>query len=156
MTSLRQHLLVQPDLPTYLEELAMLNFQSPGFLRRVLLADAVSAVAMGLLLAAGAGMLEPLLGLPATLLREAGLVLLPIAAFVAYAGLRKELSRRLVWAVIVVNALWVVDSFVLLFSGWVAPTILGQVFIAGQAVVVAVFAELEFFGVRRARINATA
>jgi hypothetical protein len=130
----------------------MLNFQSPGFLRRVLLADAVSGLALGLLLVAAAGLLEPLLGLPADLLREAGFVLLPIAAFVAYAGLRKELSRRMVWAVIAVNALWVVDSFFLLLSGWVAPTVLGQVFVAGQAVVVAVFAELEFFGVRRARL----
>ena len=130
----------------------MLNFQSPGFLRRVLVADAVSGAAMGLMLVAGAGMLEPLLGLPAALLREAGLVLLPIAAFVLYAGLRKELSRRMVWAVIALNALWVADSFVLLFSGSVAPTVWGQVFVAGQAVAVAVFAGLEFFGVRRVRL----
>jgi CHASE2 domain-containing sensor protein len=134
----------------------MLNFESPAFLRRVLLADAVSAFAMGAMLIVAAGMLEPLLGLPSLLLREAGFVLLPIAAFVAYAGLRKELSRRLVWAVIVCNALWVADSFILLFSGWVSPTVPGQVFVAGQAVVVAVFAELEFFGVRRARLAAAA
>jgi len=134
----------------------MLNFQSPGFLRRVLLADALAGLAMGAMLIAAAGMLEPLLGLPAALLREAGFVLLPIAAFVAYTGLRRELSRRMVWAVIVCNALWVADSFVLLFSGWVSPTVLGQVFIAGQALVVAVFAELEFFGVRRAGIATAA
>jgi len=134
----------------------MLNFQSPGFLRRVLLADALAGLAMGSMLIAAAEMLEPLLGLPAALLREAGFVLLPIAAFVGYTGLRRELSRRMVWAVIVCNALWVADSFVLLFSGWVSPTVLGQVFVAGQAVVVAVFAELEFFGVRRARLAAAA
>jgi len=130
----------------------MLNFQSPGFLRRVLLADAISGLAMGLMLVAAGGLLEPLLGLPEALLREAGFVLLPIAAFVGYVGLRKALSRRMVWAVIALNTLWVVDSFVLLFSGWVAPTLLGQVFIAGQAAVVAVFAELEFFGVRRVNL----
>ncbi|WP_420475678.1 hypothetical protein [Noviherbaspirillum sp. ST9] len=130
----------------------MLNFQSPGFLRRVLLADAISGLAMGLMLVAGADLLAPLLGLSAVLLREAGFVLFPVAAFIGYAGLRKELSRRMVWAVIAVNALWVMDSFVLLFSGWVTPTLLGQVFVAGQAVVVAVFAELEFFGVRRVRL----
>jgi len=134
----------------------MLNFQSPGFLRRVLLADALAGLAMGAILIAAAGMLEPLLGLPAALLREAGFVLLPIAAFVAYTGLRRELSRRMVWAVIICNALWVAESCVLLFSGWVSPTLLGQVFIAGQALVVAVFAELEFFGVRRARVAAAA
>jgi len=134
----------------------MLNFQSPGFLRRVLLADALSGLAMGLILIAGAGVLEPLLGLPAGLLREAGFILLAVVAFVGYTGLRKELSRRLVWAVVIVNALWVVDSFVLLFSGWVAPTVLGQLFLVGQAVIVAVFAELEFFGVRRVRLAAAA
>lgn len=134
----------------------MLNFQSPAFLRRVLLADAASGLAMGLALIAGAGVLEPLLGLPAALLREAGFVLLPIAAFITWTGLRKVLSRRMVWAVVIGNALWVADSFILLFSGWVSPTVLGQVFVVGQAVVVAVFAELEFFGVRRARIAAAA
>lgn len=134
----------------------MLNFQSPVFLRRVLLADAVSGLAMGMLLVLGAGTLEPLFGLPAGLLREAGLVLLPIAAFVAYVGMRRTLSRRMVWAVIICNALWVADSFVLLLSGWVTPTLLGQVFIAGQALAVAVFAELEFFGVRRMHLPVTA
>jgi hypothetical protein len=148
--------LTPPDLPTLLEELAMLNFQSPGFLRRVLVADAAAGLGMGALLIAAAGLLEPLLGLPEVLLREAGFVLVPIAGFVAYAGLWGELSRRLVWAVIVLNALWVVDSFVLLLSGWVAPSLLGQVFVAGQAVVVAVFAELEYFGVRRVRLPAAA
>ena len=88
------------------------------------------------------------LRLPAALLREAGILLVPIGVFVAYVGLRRELSRRLVWAVIVLNAIWVVDSFVLLGTGWVAPTLLGKVFVVGQAVVVAGFAELEFFGVR--------
>lgn len=134
----------------------MLNFQSPGFLRRVLLADAVSGLAMGALLIAAAEVLEPLLGLPAVLLREAGFVLVPIAAFVAYVGVRAQLSRRLVWAVIVCNALWVTDSFVLLFSGWVSPSLMGQVFVAGQAVVVAVFAELEYFGLRGVRVPSAA
>jgi hypothetical protein len=145
--------LPQPDFPTLhlstIKELAMFNTQSPLFLRRVLLADAATGILTGLLLALDAGFLEPLLGLPATLLREAGIVLLPLAAFVGYAGLRKELSRRLVWLVIAFNVLWVVDSAVLLMSGWVAPTVLGQAFIVAQAVAVALFTELEYFGLRR-------
>ena len=134
----------------------MLNFQNPAFLRRVLLADAAAAAATGLLMAVAAGFLEPLLGLPAALLREAGIVLLPIAGFVAWVGLRAKLSRRLVWTVIIVNALWVVDSVVLLASGWVSPTALGQAFVVAQAVVVAVFAELEYFGLRRSPVLAAA
>jgi hypothetical protein len=37
-------------------------------------------------------------------------------------------------------------------TGWVAPTWLGYAFVLVQAVVVALFAELQFFGLRRARL----
>ena len=52
-------------------------YQSNSFLRTVLLADAIASGATGLLMIAGAGLLEGLLGLPVALLREAGLVLIP-------------------------------------------------------------------------------
>jgi hypothetical protein len=132
----------------------MPNLQSSSFLRRVLIADALTCVATGLLMLLGAGFLEPLLGLPATLLQNVGLALLPIAGFIAYVGTRPQLSRRLVWLVIAGNAIWVVDSIVLLMSGWVAPTALGQAFIVVQAVAVAVFAELEYFGIRKSAMVA--
>ncbi|MGH8806595.1 MAG: hypothetical protein ACREX0_01795, partial [Noviherbaspirillum sp.] len=106
--------------------------------------------ALGLLLVFAAGALEPLFGLPAPLLREAGIVLLPLAAFIAHLAMREQLSRRWVWAVIIVNALWVIDSIVLLLSGWVTPTTFGQAFVIAQAVAVGVFAELEYFGLRKA------
>jgi hypothetical protein len=132
------------------EELAMFNIQSPDFLRRVLLLDAVTSVACGLLMTLGAGLLDRLLGLPSALLLEAGLLLFPFAALVVYAATRRQPSRPLIWLVIASNVLWAIDSIALLLSGWVAPTLLGEVFVVAQAVVVAVFAELEFFGMRRA------
>jgi hypothetical protein len=132
-----------------LEELAMLNVQSPLFLRRVLLADAAAGAAAGLLMLIGAGMLESLLNLPAALLRTAGASLLPFAAFLVWLGTRKSPPRAAVWAVIALNAVWVADSFYLLLSGWVAPNAAGQAFIAAQALAVAVLAELEYFGLRR-------
>ena len=58
--------------------------------------------------------------------------------------------RAGVWAVIVLNVVWVANSLLLLASGWVAPALLGYAFVMGQAVVVAVLAELEFIGLRRA------
>jgi len=127
----------------------MFNTQSPSFLRRVLLVDAFASAATGLLMAFGASLLAPLLGLPPDLLRDAGIVLLPFAAFVVFIGTRPEVPRRGVWVVIVANALWVIDSLVLLFSGWVQPTVYGQLFVAAQAFVVAVLAELEFFALRK-------
>ncbi|HJV53857.1 MAG TPA: hypothetical protein VJ652_20490 [Noviherbaspirillum sp.] len=127
----------------------MLNVQSPTFLRRVLVADAATSLACGLLLTLGAGALAPLFGLPLALLREAGLLLFPFAALVLFAATRPTLPRALAWVIVISNALWAIDSVMLLLSGWVAPTALGQAFVLAQAVVVALFAELEFFGLRR-------
>lgn len=127
----------------------MFNFQSSTFLRNVLLADAAASAATGVLMALGAGFLAPVLGLPSILLCEAGIILLPFAVLVAWIAARKPPVRGWVWAVVVCNALWVLDSIVLLMSGWVAPTVLGQAFVIAQAVVVALFAELEYFALRR-------
>jgi len=124
-------------------------YQSNSFLRTVLLADAIASGATGLLMIAGAGLLEGLLGLPIALLREAGLVLIPYVAFVAWVGTREVISRSAVQAVIALNVLWVAGSIGLLVSGWVAPTMLGYAFVIAQAAVVAVLAELQFVGLRR-------
>jgi hypothetical protein len=62
-------------------------------LRRALLGDAIISGATGLLMLGGATLLASLLALPEPLLRYAGLVLLPFAAFVAYVGSRANISR---------------------------------------------------------------
>lgn len=118
-------------------------------LRRVLFADAATCIAMGLLLVFGSGLLEQFLGLPAGPLRYAGISLLPFAALLVYLATRQNLSQPLVWTVIVLNILWAVDSFLLLVTGWVAPTELGYAFVVAQALGVAVFAGLEYFGLKR-------
>lgn len=118
-------------------------------LRRVLLADAVVSALMGAVLVVDAGMLAGWLGLPVTLLRLAGMSLLPFAAVLVYLATRPSVPRRGAWAVIAVDALWVVDSAVLLLSGWVEPTTPGTVVVIGQAAAVLGFAELTWFGLRR-------
>src|SRR3982074_3655385 len=123
--------------------------QPNAFLRYALLADAIASGATGLLLIAGAGLLEGFLNIPVALSREAGLVLIPYVAFVAYVGTRANIGRGAVWAIIVANAVWALASVALLVSGWIAPNVLGIVFIAMQAAVVAVFGELQFVGLRR-------
>lgn len=127
----------------------MLNTRPNTFLRYALLADAIASGATGLLMIAGAGLLEGLLGLPAALTREAGLLLVPYVAFVAWVGTRETISRPAVQGVIALNVLWVLGSAGLLMSGWVAPTLLGYAFVIAQAVVVGVLAELQFIGLRR-------
>ena len=124
------------------------------FLRYALLADAVASGATGLLLIAGADLLTGLLGLPVALMREAGLLLVPYVALVAFVGTRETISRPAVQAIIALNVLWVVGSIALLMSGYVAPTTLGTAFVIAQAVAVGVFAELQFIGLRRTQAAA--
>ena len=64
------------------------------FLRNALLLDAAASGATALLLIAGAGLLEGLLGLPVALMREAGLILVPFVAFVAWVGTRESVAPR--------------------------------------------------------------
>ncbi len=118
-------------------------------LRFALLADAAASGATGLMMIAGAGLLDGLLGLPVALMREAGLLLVPYVAFVAYVGTRETISRAAVQAIIAINVLWVAASIGLLMSGYLAPTVLGYAFVIFQAVVVGLFAELQLIGLRR-------
>ena len=121
-----------------------------SFLRRVVLVDAATCVAMGLLLSLAANMLAPLLELPVLLLEYAGLSLLPIAAFIAWVATRSNLSRLGVWVVIAGNAAWVAGSALLLVSGWVSPNLLGSGFVAAQAATVVVLSGLEYVGLSKA------
>ena len=122
------------------------------FLRRVLIADAAASAATGLLMLLAAGPLEQWLAIPAGLLRAAGASLIPFAALVAWLALRETVSRAGVWTLIALNVLWVVDSVALLFTGWVQPAMLGYAFVLAQAAAVAVLAELEYVGLRRATV----
>jgi hypothetical protein len=119
------------------------------FLRRALLLDAAASGATGLLMIGGAGYLDGLLGLPATLLRGAGLVLVPYVAFVVLTATRALVSRPAVWTIIAANAAWALASALLLVSGWVAPTGLGYAFVTGQAAAVVLLGELQYMGLRR-------
>ena len=133
-------------------QLTDLVARPPSLLRRALLAAAVISGATGLLMLLGAGVLTELLGLPAALLRYAGLILLPYAVLLGALAAQDAPSRRGVWAVVGANALWAAGCALLLVTGWIAPTWLGYAFVLVQAVVVALFAEHQFFGLRRARL----
>ncbi len=122
---------------------------SQSVARRALGLDAAATAALGVLLVAAAGTLEPTLGLPAGLLRWAGLVLVPFAGVLGYLATRPRVSERAMWAIIGCNVLWAADSMLLLASGWVQATALGAAFVVAQGLAVAAFAWLEYAGVRR-------
>jgi hypothetical protein len=120
---------------------------APTFLRRVLALDAVTSGAMGLMLILGASTLGPLLGLPVGLLRTTGFAFVPFVALVAFAASAPR--RGLAMIVGLLNAAWVVASIGALVTGALTPTLLGMVFVAGQAVFVGILAELQIIGARR-------
>ena len=126
--------------------------QSSPLLRNALALDAAACGGMGLVLAAAAGSLAAPLGLPETLLRGSGLLLLPCAALLGFLASRRALPRLAVYAVIGVNLLWIVDSLAVLQFGWFAPTGFGIAFVLAQATAVAVVTELEVIGLRRSGV----
>ena len=123
--------------------------QTSSWLRRVLAADGVISGATGVMLIVGAGALQGPLGMPESFLRWAGLSLLPFAALVLHLSRAAVVSAAAVRGVIVANVAWVAASVALVFSGWLALTLLGYAFVIGQAVAVGALAELQYVGLRR-------
>jgi hypothetical protein len=126
------------------------------FLRLILSFDAASCLGLGLIAAVGAKALSPLLGLSAGLLSAAALLLLPLGLFVAWLASRSEPPRPLVWALIAGNVLWTAESFFLIGQSEGAITALGSAFVAGQALAVLGLALLEYAGLRKVHVAATA
>ncbi|HTU11899.1 MAG TPA: hypothetical protein VMG08_13495 [Allosphingosinicella sp.] len=124
--------------------------QNTLFLRRILALDSLSCLGMGLLLALGAASLAPLFGLPETLLRFAGLALLPVGAFMGWLASRPMPPRALVLVVILGNLAWTAESFITL--GQVQPTALGAAFVVAQALAVLGLTILEYVGIRKAAV----
>ena len=125
-------------------------------LRGALLADALASGAMGLLMAGGAELAAPLLGLPRALLFWSGLALLPFALFVSWIARRREPPQVAVQTVLLVNLAWVAASALVLTLLPVAPTALGYVFITLQALAVLALAAAQWIGLTRAHRAAVA
>jgi hypothetical protein len=121
-----------------------------GLLRVALRLDAGASGALGaLLLALGPALADPL-GLPTPLLRPTGLFLVVYAAGLWLAASRPIVSRTAAWAIVALNALWVLDSVATVASGWLALTALGTALVLAQAAAVALLADLQVLGLRRA------
>lgn len=125
-----------------------------SFLRRILALDALSCAAMGLAMAPFAAALAPMLGLPAGLVRGAGWLLLPLALLIGWLAARPAPPRALVWAVILGNLIWIVESMIVLARHADALTAAGTALVAGQAAAVLALSALEYVGLARMRAAA--
>jgi hypothetical protein len=127
------------------------TLRGDAFVRIALKLDAVITGANGVAYLAAAGVLDGPLGVPQSFLRPVGVFLIVFAACVWFTATRPQVSRPAAWAVVVLNALWVIDSIALVAFGWYDPTTGGSVWAALQALVVAGFAALQAYALERAR-----
>ena len=125
------------------------------YLRRALAVDAVASAGTALLSIVAAVPLSRLLEVPEALLRGAGLALVPFVAFVLWTATRVNASRAAVGTIIGLNAAWVAASLWLVFGNTIAPNAAGYAFIVVQALAVAMFAEFQYVGLKRAELPAT-
>jgi hypothetical protein len=106
----------------------------------------------GVVLIAGAKPLASLTGVDApAILALVGVGLLAYAAFLLWVAVQEPLNRRLVLTATILDTAWVIDSAVILLTGWLPLTTAGKWAIALVAEVVAIFAGLQFYGVWRMR-----
>jgi hypothetical protein len=113
-------------------------------LRAVLRLDAVASGALGIAAAAGAGVLDTVLGLPGVLLLGVGVFLVVYAAGLVVLAARPAIPRPATWVVVLGNSAWVLASLGLAVGAWEQLTVLGAVVVLAQAAAVAVFADLQY------------
>ena len=118
-------------------------------LRNVLWLDAATCALMGTALTLAAAPLGDIAQIPTSLLFYAGLILFPVAAFIAVVAAASGEHRPAVWLIVGGNVLWTVASLVLLVTGWIGPNALGSAFIVVQALVVALLTALEYQALRK-------
>lgn len=120
--------------------------QRTGLLRPALVADAVVSAANGVAYLAAAAPIGDALGLSPGLLRGVGVFCLVWSVCVALVA--RTPRRGTVTAVVVLNAIWAIDSLVVAAAGWGDPTTAGTVWIVFQALAVAGLATLQAVGRR--------
>jgi hypothetical protein len=122
------------------------------FLRLALRIDALGSAAFAVVGLVGGRLVEDLLGTPLSLLWPVSVGLLAWAVGLWLVASRPQISASAVWTIIVLNLGWVAISVVAVAAGWFALTQLGVAFVLTQAAAVALIADAEFLGLRKARL----
>lgn len=117
---------------------------------RILQLNAISTAACGLGMLATRGTLHSLFGLGAPILLDVLAVgLLVYAGALAFAAQRQPVSRQALMAFTVADAVWVVASAVVLVLFWGQLAPIARLLVIAVALVVEVFATLQFRAVGR-------
>jgi hypothetical protein len=128
------------------------NVAPDQLLRRVLQANMVFSAISGLVLAVEAGPISRWLGLPtAWILVVLGVGLLGFAWQLFQTARQTPIELRQANAILLMDVAWVVGSALLLLTSWVAFTNAGWWAVLLVADMVALFAIMEYVGIRRVR-----
>jgi len=120
-------------------------------IRRILYANAIFCALSGLVLAFASKPVAAFLGIPSSsgILLGLGIVLLVYADIVYIFAKREEISKGFVLFVVIADSLWVLDSILLLVTDWVPLSTAGMWAVGIIAVIVDLFATLQFFEWRK-------
>lgn len=121
----------------------MTRMQTGLSLNKILAVDAVTCLAMGILLITATGPIAALTGMPSGLLFWAGILLLPTAAFMGIHARCRPVPGWATAIAVIGNAGWVAASVALPILNLIEPNLLGWFFLTAQAAVVALLAVLE-------------
>jgi len=123
---------------------------SGRLLRNALRANSIFCVLSGLLLTVGAEPITTFLGWSTPIpLIVIGIGLLPYGVLLFRRVARATIDARAGMFYVGIDTAWVGASIILLLTNWVPFTTEGKWVIALQALIVAGFAALQFFGVQR-------
>jgi hypothetical protein len=119
-------------------------------LRRTLQANGIFSSLGGVMLIAGTVPITAFLGLQTPIiLIVAGIVTLLYAVSLFLTAARPSINRRTGMTYALLDSAWVVASVLILFTGWLPLTTEGKWAVGLVALLVAIFAELQFLGSRR-------
>ncbi len=121
-----------------------------NLLRYALWGNALFSGVSGLVALLGAEPLAELMGVGETaVFTILGVTLIGYSLALAWFASRPVIDRRFAWLAIILDVVWVVDSIAILLVGWPPLTTAGKWIVAIIADIVAVFAIVQYIGLRR-------
>ncbi len=118
-------------------------------LRLALRLDALMSLAAGAATLTRASALAAEIGAPAAAVTALGAFMLAYGLLAGVLGTCRQLPRWLVLGLVIGNALWALDSLLLLATGWIDPSWFGVSLIVAQALLVALVSALQGAGLQR-------
>lgn len=121
-------------------------------IRPVLYGNAVFSGFSGLYFAAASKSVATFLGIEASfIVLELGLSLMLFAGLLFYYGSRPSIPQKFVLFAIIADSIWVLASVLLLVTNWVPFSVEGKWAVGIIAIIVDIFAGLQFFQWRKMR-----